>query len=417
MARFLAYTSPARGHAFPIAPTLLELRRRGHEVAVRTISAAVEPLRAANLEAEPVALAIERREIEDWRARTPLGAQKRAFAGWMERAEHELADLPDAIERHRPDALIVDTNAWGACAVAEASPLPAIRFHAYPLPMAAEGVPPFGPGLAPARGALGRLRDRALTPLLMRPLASFVLPQLNPIRERAGAPPLDSMLDVFGPPLPLLHLAAEPFEYPRQWPDHVHPVGPGVWDPPLDDDARELLDWIDGRGRPLALISTSSEFQHDGRLVACALEALAGEDLTVVATVAANDPSRAAVPANARVLRYAPHRPLLERAAVVVCHAGMGITQKALARGVPVCAAPFGRDQLEVARRVTVAGAGTRVSARRVRPGQLRAAVRQAMTMRAGAERVAAGFAAAGGPERAADLAEALLPVREPVAS
>ena len=31
----------------------------------------------------------------------------------------------------------------------------------------------------------------------------------------------------------------------------------------------------------------------------------------------------------------------------------MGITQKALAAGVPVCAVPFGRDQFEVARRVS----------------------------------------------------------------
>ena len=41
--------------------------------------------------------------------------------------------------------------------------------------------------------------------------------------------------------------------------------------------------------------------------------------------------------------------PILEIAACVVCHGGMGITQKALAAGVPVCAVPFGRDQPEVA--------------------------------------------------------------------
>jgi hypothetical protein len=46
--------------------------------------------------------------------------------------------------------------------------------------------------------------------------------------------------------------------------------------------------------------------------------------------------------------------------------------QKALARGVPVCAVPFGRDQLEVARRVEVAGAGTRLPASRLSPDHLR---------------------------------------------
>ncbi|MCV7070521.1 glycosyltransferase, partial [Mycobacterium rufum] len=47
-------------------------------------------------------------------------------------------------------------------------------------------------------------------------------------------------------------------------------------------------------------------------------------------------------------------------------HGGMGITQKALARGIPVCAVPFGRDQFEVARRVQVARCGTRLPARRL---------------------------------------------------
>jgi UDP:flavonoid glycosyltransferase YjiC (YdhE family) len=76
---------------------------------------------------------------------------------------------------------------------------------------------------------------------------------------------------------------------------------------------------------------------------------------------------------------------------------------------VPVCAVPFGRDQFEVARRVEVAGAGTRLPARRLSPARLRAAVREAMTRRAGAERVAAAYRRAGGPAAAADACEGLL--------
>jgi len=38
------------------------------------------------------------------------------------------------------------------------------------------------------------------------------------------------------------------------------------------------------------------------------------------------------------VVRYIAHDAVLERAACVVCHGGMGITQKALAAGVPVVA-------------------------------------------------------------------------------
>jgi UDP:flavonoid glycosyltransferase YjiC (YdhE family) len=87
----------------------------------------------------------------------------------------------------------------------------------------------------------------------------------------------------------------------------------------------------------------------------------------------------------------------------------MGATQKALAHGVPVCAVPFGRDQMEVARRVEVAGAGTRLPARRLRPDRLRAAVLEASQRRDGAARVAAGYAAAGGAQAAADALEGRL--------
>lgn len=131
-------------------------------------------------------------------------------------------------------------------------------------------------------------------------------------------------------------------------------------------------------------------------------------DLFVVATTAGVDPRGFTPPPNARVERYLPHRPILQRAACVVCHAGMGITQKALAAGVPVCAIPFGRDQFEVARRVAVADAGVMLPKGRLDPGRLRAAVREAMTKAAGAARVQAGFATAGGAAAAADAIEDL---------
>jgi hypothetical protein len=55
MARILAYTTPARGHLFPLTPVLDELGRRGHRIALRTLASrcrrcgavASTPLRSA----------------------------------------------------------------------------------------------------------------------------------------------------------------------------------------------------------------------------------------------------------------------------------------------------------------------------------------------------------------------------------
>jgi hypothetical protein len=45
MSRILAYTTPARGHLFPVTPILDELHRRGHEIALRTLASQVPLMR------------------------------------------------------------------------------------------------------------------------------------------------------------------------------------------------------------------------------------------------------------------------------------------------------------------------------------------------------------------------------------
>ena len=47
MAHVLAYTSPARGHLYPLAPVLDDLQRRGHQISVRTLASQVPLMRTA----------------------------------------------------------------------------------------------------------------------------------------------------------------------------------------------------------------------------------------------------------------------------------------------------------------------------------------------------------------------------------
>jgi MGT family glycosyltransferase len=408
MARMLAYTSPARGHLFPLTPILDELRSRGHEIAVRTLASEVELLRGRGFDAGPIDAAIERVEHDDYQARTPLGAQKRALRVFGRRAELDAEDLRRAIEDVRPDGLLVDINAWGALAVAEAWGDAWASWCPYPLPLPSRDAPPFGPGFQPARGAAGRLRDRVLGPIMFGALERMIGPLVNEVRSRVGLPPVSDAAGLFLAHPLLLYLTAEPFEYPRSdWPENVRLVGACDWDPPA-----EVPGWLSGIEAPIVLVTTSSEFQDDARLVRCALEALADEDVFVVATVPSGDPGRFDTPPNARAVRWVPHAAVLDRAICAITHGGMGATQKALARGVPVCVVPFGRDQLEVARRVEVAGAGTRLPSNRLSSDRLRRKVLEAIDRRGGARRVAEGYRAAGGPPAAADAVERLLAPR-----
>ncbi|MHB1046906.1 MAG: glycosyltransferase [Thermoanaerobaculia bacterium] len=402
MSRILVYTSPARGHLYPLVPTLEELRRRGHGLAVRTLASEVGRVRALGIAAEAIDPAIEALVHEDWKAASAPAALLAGCRTFVARGRHEVADLRRAIEGERPEVLFTDVNCWGAAAAAEVSGLPWATFAPYFLPVRAPGVPPWGLGLAPARGVAGRLRDALLWPVVDR-LYDRVLPALNELRASAGAPPLRHVSD-FAARAPLVvSYTAEPFEYPRAWPANVRLVGPGIWEPREESEPPRS-----GDGRPLVLVTCSTEFQNDGRLVAAALAGLAGEPVRVVVTTASLDPRSFEAPANAVVERFLPHGPLLREAACVVCHGGMGITQKALAAGVPVCVVPFGRDQLEVARHVEEAGAGTRLLPGRLDPERLRAAVRTAMSRADGAGRLAEAFRRAGGAAAAADALESI---------
>lgn len=310
-------------------------------------------MRSRGFDAAPISNRIEALSMDDWHARTVTGAQLRAMRTIRARAPHDSRDLLQVLESTRPDALLVDILASGALNAAASRGGPWSCYRPFPLPSFRAGLGPLG------------------------------------IAAALSTAPLH------------LYTSAPPFEnrHNDRLPNVVM-VGPCEWEPPgdLPPKVAEARD-------PLVLVTTSSEFQDDGRLVEVALEALAGDAVDVVATMPVAT-ARLEIPSNATIVPFAPHTPILRRAVCAITHGGMGATQKALALGVPVCAVPFGRDQVEVARRVQDSGAGTWLPARRLRPDRLRKKFGEAIGRRPGAERLARAFAAAGGAKAAADAFE-----------
>jgi UDP:flavonoid glycosyltransferase YjiC (YdhE family) len=410
--RLLAYTSPARGHLNPMMGPLVELRGRGAEVHVRTLSSEVEAVRAAGLECEPLDPRIETIPHDDHEARSQVDSGRRSFATLAARARFEVPDLEAALEAVQPDAVLVDSTTFGAKAVAESSGLRWAESRPSLLEDPAPGVPPFGLGLRPRGGVRGRLRDGAFGLVHGWFDRKARLPAVNAGREAAGLAPLVAMAESRHRADLLLYFTAEPFEYPRPLPPSVVMVGASVWDTPAG--AADPMIELPEDDRPLALVACSSEFQDDGAIAAAALAGLRDRWRLVVTTAGVDPAQLGGDHGDAVVARFLPHGPLLRQADAVVCHGGMGITQKALAAGVPVCVVPWGRDQLEVAAHVAEARAGSRVPRRRLTPERLAAAVERARGRGDGAARVAAGFEATGGSATAADALEALVPSPAP---
>lgn len=403
MAVIAAYTSPAIGHAYPFAGVLLELRRRGHRIHMRTLASEVDRMRMLGFDAGPIDPRIERIELDDWHAQRVVDGLARTGATFCRRGELDGPDMRSLIDDSQPDLLLTDVNSWGATAVAERSGLPWVALSPYTPCLRSPSAPPFGPGLLPARGRIGAIRDAVVDRTVFRAATRAVVPALNALRARvAGLPPVATIDEMLRRAPLTIVTTAEPFEYHHDdWAPRMRLVGPVSWEPTMATPA-----WLDAIEGPMVLVSTASEYQGDTAMVRVALEALRDEPVTVVATMPAAARLGMEPPPNARVVDFVPHGLVLGRAVCAITHGGMGVTQKALARRVPVVAVPWGRDQFEVAARVEHARAGVRLQRKHLTPERLLDAVRTARGMREGVEAVAAGFKAAGGAAHAATLLE-----------
>ena len=413
MSTYYAYTSPATGHIFPMVPGFLELQDRGHAVHVRTDPKHVAAVRAAGLrDVEGVDPRILEIPATDYEVSSPKERLTRGLEDLMRRGPYEMAQFRADVERLRPDVLLTDMNAYGAVVAAEATGLPWASIQPTLLAFPTDEVPPFGFGLRPLGGPVGRLRNRVMNRVMVSVYSKAMMPGINRLRADAGLAPLPGPIEHVMRPDRLIVLTGEPLEYPRTGlPDMFRHVGPQIWEPEAP-----APDWLLEEGDPWVLVTCSTEYQGDETLARAAIEGLRDERVRVVVTLA--DAYGAELPSapNARIERFVPHRQVLERAGAVVCHGGMGIVQKSLTAGVPVAVVPFGRDQPEVARRVVQCGAGVSLPSRKLTPERLRVAVREAIGKRAAAQAAGARLRASGGPQRFADEAEELGPARDRVA-
>jgi MGT family glycosyltransferase len=354
--------------------------------------------------AERVDPRIESLQSRDWTTGSSLRVVSKTIEVLVRRAAIEVADIDGAFRSVNPDVVLVDANCWGAISTAETKQIPWLVFSPFIPYLDSPGSPPFGPGAPPRPGWAGNVRDsgmRAVTAAIFdRPLRAGI----NPVRAGLGLAPVRSADELLRRAPGVLVATGKPFEYAHtEWGESVHLIGPAIFEPPV----RRPPGWLDDIDLPVVLVTTSSVRQRDTALVRAALRALDDEPVHIVATAPAGagdiDPSAYR---HATVTGFIPHSAVLDRAVCVVTHGGMGITQKALSRGIPLCVVPFGRDQFEVARRVEIAQAGTRLPARSLTVPRLRQKVLSATTMTTGADAVAAGFAAIGGMRHGANVVE-----------
>ena len=120
--------------------------------------------------------------------------------------------------------------------------------------------------------------------------------------------------------------------------------------------------WLDqlGTTRPLVYITAGTEPASAMAPWAAAVEALGSVDVDAIATIGKHlDPAVLGdVPSNVRVERFVPQRFILDKASVVMSHAGAGSVLGAASRGIPQLLYPSFADQWENVDAAVGAGAG-----------------------------------------------------------
>jgi MGT family glycosyltransferase len=377
--RFLFVLWEGGGNVPPQLGLAAGLVERGHDVRVLTEDCLAADVAAAGARFEPFVNAPNRASRDedlvcDSQARTPLGAFGRARDRvMMGPAVAYAADTRAALEREPVDVLATDYMLFGPPIAAESAGVPQalIVHNVYMVPE--PGKPAPGPGFLPARGPLGRARDRGANRAFLA-LFNRGLPAVNRARTQHGLPPLRHIVDQLDHVERVLVLTSASFDFHGDsHPQHVRYVGPVLTDPQWLDEWR--APWPQDDARPLVVVSLSSTYMAQERVLGRAIEGLGRLDARVLVTTGpAIDPASLPAPVNTAVLRSAPHAKLFPEAAAVVTHAGMGTVTRALAASVPLVCLPMGRDQLDVAARVVHAGAGVRL-----RPGAKPAAIAAAV--------------------------------------
>ncbi|MBJ7520496.1 MAG: glycosyl transferase [Solirubrobacteraceae bacterium] len=397
MARVLLGAFGDPGHVFPLMALGRALRGRGHDVAIHT---AVKWREHAEREGFRFFVAPE------YGPELTNGVPMKPYQA----VATVTGQAGEVVEEFGPDIVVADILTLAPALAGELAGLPVATLvpHVYPDPL--DGWPPYSLGARLPRTAAGRALWRRTRPTLDAGLDRGMR-ECNETREMVGLPPRMWVHNGQSPELVMVATMPQ-LEYPRVWRDHVHVVGPLLWEPPAEEIELPPGD------APLVLVapSTSQDLRH--RLLRAAVEGLGDLPIRVLATWNRRPlKDRIDVPDNTRLVEWVSYARTMPHCDVVVCHAGHGTVVRALASGCRLVAVPAGGDMNENAARIDWAGVGVRLPRRATNPRAVGLAVGRALNRPGIAARVAeaqAWAAANDGGERAVDILEAHLERRSP---
>jgi UDP:flavonoid glycosyltransferase YjiC (YdhE family) len=287
------------------------------------------------------------------------------------------------------DAIVTEPTFGAGAAISLLPPTdrpPLVVAGVIPLGLPSPDLAPFGFGVTPMGGIVGRIRNRSMRALSENVVLRGARRASDDVRQAtvglAHTGTNRSSTGWVGRADAVAQFTTPSFEYPRRnLPTHLTFTGPisgsGTETYPRPDW------WGDLEGsRAIVHVTQGTLANTDlSELVLPTIAALADEPvLVIVSTGGARLAPVQQMPTNVRVAEFLPYDDLLRHTDVFITNGGYGGTQFALRYGVPIVIAPGSEDKSEVAARVEWSGVGVRLGTRRPTPQHIRSGVRTVMS-------------------------------------
>jgi zeaxanthin glucosyltransferase len=426
MAHYGILMVEAMGHLLPVSSLANELRRRGHTVTLVT-SGRIAP--AAQQLGLPISLLPTparsrlRKPPWPWAMACRRLFRRDILARWFRfpgRTRMHLEFSPAAVRELGVDILLVDQHVFAGSSVAEHLGLPFVTIGVAMHWIGEPDVPPPITGWPYAKSPWSRWRNRVgygFWDWYVRPSMEI----LNRFRKEWRLPPLSDIDQTFSP-LAVICQTCPEFDYPRnRLPATFHYAGSLAADRP--GDAGDFpWDRLDGRPLIYASLGTLRPNRKPAVFRRMA-EACSGLDAQLVISAGKwleNERihwlESDSLPGAPLVLPFVPQLALLEKACLVIGHAGLNTVLESLTRGVPMVVMPQAADQFGTAGRIEHTGVGLR--SRQGSVASLRQMIQRVLgeeSFRQRAGELQAAMLATGGVRHAADIAEQACETRRPV--
>ena len=359
--QFIIVGLGSAGDVHPNVGLAMALRRRGHEVLLVAPSVFRSLAERTGLEFAPVLT------DDEWRAAASDPDLWHPFRSFSVVARRLILPAMRPVyriiqQRMEPGRTVVAASgiAFGARIAHERLGVPLATVHLQPIMLRSV----IRPACFGFPDMIGRL-PRPLKRLYLRAVDRFLIDPLlagetNAFRAELGLPPVSRLFNhwMHSPQL-IIGLFPEWYA-PQQpdWPPHVALTGFPLWDEGEIGSPSPGLEEFLAAGEPPIVFTAGSAMTQGERFFQVSAEVCRTTGRRGIFLTRFPEQLPATLPDGVRHFDYVPFSAVLQRAAILVHHGGIGTTAQAIAAGVPQLVVPSAHDQPDNALRIRRLGVG-----------------------------------------------------------